>query len=319
MHRDIKPANLLLDQQGQVRVLDLGIAKLVGSGTNEFQTVVTDQRATLIGGFTRIQLTQPGAVIGTLAFMSPEQRLARQIDHRTDIYSLGACWYFLLHAASPYEIQLAAGHEGSELQPLLLFPEKQAEFEPYERLFAAMTANSISDRPYSAEEVLNWLRDCDINVPTDYSKTNLSHRYVFPPPAIEKSADRNDQRTKPPGGKWSALRWGAAMLLLAILGLTWLWPRIPEGSDSKQVDDSDSRVYPCKPRNSPRPDHRQLNLPLSCRPTCQVVNQYHWPVHPDLNHQHSPRRSWNWTSPARAQVDKAASSHWTGSNTSRSY
>lgn len=81
VHRDIKPGNLMLDQRGIVKVLDFGIAHLIG-GT---------------------RMTRAGSMVGTPAYMAPEQILGKQVDQRTDLYSLGIVLYELLSGQLPYQ------------------------------------------------------------------------------------------------------------------------------------------------------------------------------------------------------------------------
>ena len=81
VHRDIKPGNLMVDQQGSVKVLDFGIAHLMG-GT---------------------RLTRAGSVVGTPAYMAPEQVLGKKVDPRTDLYSLGIVLFEMLSGHLPYE------------------------------------------------------------------------------------------------------------------------------------------------------------------------------------------------------------------------
>jgi serine/threonine protein kinase len=73
VHRDVKPANLMIDSEGVVRILDFGIARVGDTG-----------------------MTRSGSMIGTLCYMSPEQMLGRPIDHRSDIFAVGAVAYELL-------------------------------------------------------------------------------------------------------------------------------------------------------------------------------------------------------------------------------
>ena len=83
IHRDIKPANLMIDGEGVVKVADFGLARATNSG---------DPR-----------LTQAARIVGTPFFMSPEQCSGQELNHQTDIYSLGATYYALLTGHSPYE------------------------------------------------------------------------------------------------------------------------------------------------------------------------------------------------------------------------
>ena len=90
MHRDIKPANLMRDVSGVVKVADLGLARF------SEQAESADKAASA--------LTQAGTIMGTVDFMSPEQAMgATDIDHRTDIYSLGCTLHYLLLGRPPYE------------------------------------------------------------------------------------------------------------------------------------------------------------------------------------------------------------------------
>ncbi|MEX1310432.1 MAG: protein kinase [Candidatus Sulfomarinibacteraceae bacterium] len=91
VHRDIKPGNIMIDPRGRVRVLDFGLAKLRPSALDE----ADDQAVTET-------MTQPGTVVGTVRYMSPEQALGKPIDARSDIFSLGVVLYELATGNPPF-------------------------------------------------------------------------------------------------------------------------------------------------------------------------------------------------------------------------
>ena len=116
IHRDIKPENIMVRRDALVKVLDFGLAKLT-------RQPPTDTEAT-----TRVTVkTELEVVMGTVPYMSPEQALGRELDHRSDLFSLGVVLYEMATGISPF-----AGANSSETLDRILHlqPEAISRFNP---------------------------------------------------------------------------------------------------------------------------------------------------------------------------------------------
>jgi serine/threonine protein kinase len=146
VHRDVKPANLLVDCAGNVRILDMGLARLIDAG----ETPQVES------------LTRTGLVMGTGDYMAPEQAIdSHHVDHRVDIYALGCTLFRLLTGTVPYPaddlVAVLLAHRESRIPSLRsIRPELPSRID---RVFRRMVAKRPQDRYASMNEVIAALQE----------------------------------------------------------------------------------------------------------------------------------------------------------------
>jgi serine/threonine protein kinase len=173
VHRDLKPANVMVTHEGRVKVLDFGLAKDVGAATSSDATLTSAGR------------TQAGAVMGTLAYMSPEQVSGRLLDHRTDIFSLGVMLHEMATGRRPFDGTSSAEVVSSILRdtPPLVTDVRPDLPSDLARVIRRCLEKDPRFRVQTARDISNEFRDLARLVSGAASPAVTSTSRTAPPPA----------------------------------------------------------------------------------------------------------------------------------------
>jgi len=238
VHRDIKPANLLLDTEGTVKILDMGLARLGGVGDDAPQA----------------DLTSTGTIMGTVDYMAPEQALdTKTADARADIYALGCSLHYLLTGKATYEgdtlMKKLLAHREQPIPSLhAARPEVPAELEA---VYNKMLAKRVEDRYQTMMEVISDLEPWEFG----QEATVIIPKPASIPPSTNTIADNSAtfiQKPKattatqgkagPPPWKNPQIFIGAAFLGVLLISGIIVSLQTKDGKLIVEVDQSDAIV-----------------------------------------------------------------------------
>jgi serine/threonine protein kinase/Flp pilus assembly protein TadD len=244
VHRDIKPENIMVRQDGIVKVLDFGLAKLTERPPPDSVDAEAPTRA--------VVNTEAGVVLGTAIYMSPEQARGQQVDARTDIFSLGAVLYEMVAGRLPFEGStssevLASKLSEKEPQPLARYSrEAPAELERIvskalrkEREQRYQTTKDLLLDLQGLKQQLDFEAKLERSIPTEAKdgRATLSQALASVSEQASPTASITESLTGRIKHQWWILAIAMATLIVAISSLTYFFysPKAASAIDSIAV------------------------------------------------------------------------------------
>jgi serine/threonine protein kinase len=247
IHRDIKPSNLLLDKRGMVKVLDMGLALLEAAQSAESGASAAPAST-----------EEKASIIGTPEYLSPEQATTRQADARSDIYSLGCTWHYLLTGRPPFEganvRDWIRAHQQAAIPAISAGREDVSP--AMEAAFRKMLAKQPAERFQTMREVIVTLTGCLAGQPV--------RPIVLPAIPAATSPTLSASENSPPAvrvGNWQIPRkaaLAAGATLIFVVGVLLAAMLRPGSAQSKLTDGASNgeSALPAMHENAqpPRPE-----------------------------------------------------------------